>query len=419
MAQKKIGFTKGSAQADRLILNNGLTATTQISFSGASSLTFSLPQTNGASGQVIVTDGAGNLSFAAAVPGVSGFAFGSAATPSIFFTNDADTGLFRSGTNQLGFSTGGTQKLLIGTSTIQSDAIHVMSSDLRLKSGTIDSPSVRFATDLDTGIFRPLPNTMAMITGGATAAIFEAGGIRFDQAVSGVPRIKFGGTSSTTGIFNAFGTEISIRNNDVQAVVFSSGRSFFNSANHNTAASPSLSFLSDLDTGIFRPAADQLSISCGGATAAIFDSNAVRFVDGSSATPSLSFQNDSDTGIFRPGTDQLSISTGGTQRLLIGTTTIQSDLSFRIANGTLADPSLRFTGTNAGFFRPRTSGGILINNAIAVACGGLTASMFDTATGANQTRLLLFDVTANTLVRVSRGPADSGGTGSRALIIPN
>lgn len=215
MAQKKIGFTKGSAQADRLILNNGLTATTQISFSGASSLTFSLPQTNGASGQVIVTDGAGNLSFAEAVPGLAGFAFGSAATPSIFFTDDPDTGLFRNGTNQLGFSTGGTQKLLIGT------------------------------------------------------------------------------------------------------------------------------------------------------------------------------------------------------------TTIQSDLSFRIANGTLADPSLRFTGTNAGFFRPRTSGGILINNAIAVACGGLTASMFDTASGANETRLLLFDVSANTLVRVSRGPADSGGTGSRALIIPN
>lgn len=268
MAQKKIGFTKGSAQADRLILNNGLTATTQISFSGASSLTFSLPQTNGASGQVIVTDGAGNLSFAAAVPGVSGFAFGSAATPSIFFTGDADTGLFRNGTNQLGFSTNGTQKLLIGTTTIQSDAIHVMSADLRLKNGTIDSPSVRFANDLDTGIFRPQPNTMAMITGGTVSAQFDSTGI-------GMPI--------------------------------------------GTFTQPALKFISDPDTGFYRPRA----------------------------------------------------------------------------------------------------GLTLINNAIAVACGGLTASMFDTASGANETRLLLFDVTANTLVRVSRGPADSGGTGSRALIIPN
>lgn len=330
MAQKKIGFTKGSAQADRLILNNGLTATTQISFSGASSLTFSLPQTNGASGQVIVTDGAGNLSFAAAVPGVSGFAFGSAATPSIFFTDDPDTGLFRNGTNQLGFSTNGTQKLLIGTTTIQSDAIHVMSADLRLKNGTIDSPSVRFANDLDTGIYRPGPNTMAMITGGATAAIFGTTTIQSDLS--------------------------HIMNSDLRIA-------------NGTLGVPSLRFTNDTDTGLFRPTGlvNTIGISCGGTSSAQFDS----------------------TGILIPA-------------------------------GTLTQPALKFVSDpDTGFYRPRTSGGILINNAIAVACGGLTASMFDTASGANETRLLLFDVTANTLVRVSRGPADSGGTGSRALIIPN
>lgn len=372
MAQKKIGFTKGSAQADRLILNNGLTATTQISFSGASSLTFSLPQTNGASGQVIVTDGAGNLSFAAAVPGVSGFALGSAATPSIFFTADTDTGIFRNGTNQLGFSTGGSLRLLVGTTTIQSDLVHIMNSDLRIANGTLGVPSLRFTNDLDTGIFRPtgLTNTIGISCGGATAAIFEADGIRFDQAPSAVARIKFGGTSSTTGIFQTVADEIRIKNNNSETVLFSGGRTFLNSsAPTNLAASPNLSFQNDSDTGIFRPAADQLSITCGGTVSAQFDSTGIGMPVGTFTQPALKFTNDPDTGFYRPRT--------------------------------VGPPSL------------------LINNAIAIACGGQTASMFDASSGANETRLLLFDVTANTLVRVSRGPADSGGTGSRALIIPN
>ena len=38
---------------------------------------------------------------------------------------------------------------------------------------------------------------------------------------------------------------------------------------------------------------------------------------GSAASPSISFSGDSNTGIFRPGADQVAITTGGTQRLLI------------------------------------------------------------------------------------------------------
>ncbi len=43
----------------------------------------------------------------------------------------------------------------------------------------------------------------------------------------------------------------------------------------------------------------------------------------------------------------------------------------------------------------------------------------DTSTTSGDTRLLLYDVAAGTLVRVSRGAADSGGTGFRVLRIPN
>ncbi len=47
------------------------------------------------------------------------------------------------------------------------------------------------------------------------------------------------------------------------------------------------------------------------------------------------------------------------------------------------------------------------------------AATFDASAVAGNTRLLLWDVTAGALVRVSRGASDSGGTGFRLLRVPN
>lgn len=51
--------------------------------------------------------------------------------------------------------------------------------------------------------------------------------------------------------------------------------------------------------------------------------------------------------------------------------------------------------------------------------GGADSIETDDNATANNTRLLVYDVTAGSLVRVSRGAADSGGSGKRALVIPN
>lgn len=47
------------------------------------------------------------------------------------------------------------------------------------------------------------------------------------------------------------------------------------------------------------------------------------------------------------------------------------------------------------------------------------SAKFDNSSTAGDTRLLLWDVTAGSLVRVTRGAVDSGGTGYRLLRIPN
>jgi hypothetical protein len=72
----------------------------------ASNVTFTLPSVDGTNGQVLATNGTGTLSFTAA-GGASNLADGTAATPSVNFSSDTDTGVFRAGANRLAFATNG------------------------------------------------------------------------------------------------------------------------------------------------------------------------------------------------------------------------------------------------------------------------------------------------------------------------
>ena len=92
-------------------------------------VTLTLPSADGTSGQFISTDGSGTLSFATPASGASNLADGSAATPSVNYSADTNTGIFRAGNDLLAFSTGGTQRaqfddsgrLLVGTSTARNN----------------------------------------------------------------------------------------------------------------------------------------------------------------------------------------------------------------------------------------------------------------------------------------------------------
>lgn len=76
-------------------------------------------------------------------------------------------------------------------------------------------------------------------------------------------------------------------------------------------------------------------------------------------------------------------------------------------------------------FSPTQGGGIQIIGRHAASTidmlpgGSLNAASFDGSVAASETRMLLYDVTAGALVRVTRGAADSGGVGFRLLRIPN
>jgi hypothetical protein len=107
-----------------------------------------------------------------------------------------------------------------------------------------------------------------------------------------------------------------------------------------SAASPSITFADDTNTGIFNPAADAVGISTGGTERLRVDSTGqIEAVSlGTAAAPVYSFTTDSDTGIYSPGANQLAISTNGTERMRL-------DSSGRVGIGTASpDEKLQVNG---------------------------------------------------------------------------
>ncbi len=119
-----------------------------------------------------------------------------------------------------------------------------------------------------------------------------------------------------------------------------------------TAAAPALFFTNDTDTGIYRPAANQLGISTSGVQRMFVDEDgitttgaggtfdgSVHAANGNANNPSFSFTSDQDTGFFHAGTNELGIALGGTQYATLTSTT------FSITPVVTMASSLRVNGT--------------------------------------------------------------------------
>jgi len=143
---------------------------------------------------------------------------GSAAAPAFAFNSDSNTGIYRSGADELSFATGGTQRLVISSSGVVS-----VNGNTVLTGG--EANSVTSAMIVDGTIVNADVNASAAIAGTKVSPDFGS------QAIT------------TTGIINANGK-----------VSFPLG----------SAAAPSLLPGSDTNTGIFSPGADSLAITTAG-----------------------------------------------------------------------------------------------------------------------------------------------------------
>jgi hypothetical protein len=129
------------------------------------------------------------------------FADGTAALPSLTFAVDLDTGFYRSAANTIGFGTGG-----VSRATLDSTAL-ALSVLLRAPDGTAAAPSLTFGADTDTGAYRIGANSLGLSTGGTlrltldTAALTSTLPFVGPLASAAAPAVTFTGDLDT-GLFS-------------------------------------------------------------------------------------------------------------------------------------------------------------------------------------------------------------------------
>ena len=88
------------------------------------------------------------------------------ATPSIAFTNEPSTGLYRAGTNEAWFVTGGNQVAKFTSTGMEG----------RFAAGAAATPSLAAYNDVNTGLWFPAADTLAASTGGSERLRVDSGG---------------------------------------------------------------------------------------------------------------------------------------------------------------------------------------------------------------------------------------------------
>lgn len=118
----------GEVSANTLVSN-------KLRVPSGSNVEYVLPTSDGSSGNVLITDGSGNLSWGSNggwteigskvqltdTSNQVSIGTGTALTPALSFYNDLDTGMFRYSSNMIGFTTGGIEKVIITDSGYGSD----------------------------------------------------------------------------------------------------------------------------------------------------------------------------------------------------------------------------------------------------------------------------------------------------------
>lgn len=213
---------------------------------------------DGTTGNLTAVGGAGFADLV--VTGQGLFAAGSAATPSISFDSDPDTGIYRFGTDQLAFSAGG----VAGAYVYETGG----AAQLNLNNGTSAFPGLGFASDSNTGIYRKAADSIGFATGGAESLEISGSQLQGSSASAAAPTYSFD-SDPDTGIYRSGTGAIDFSSNAANVGTFSSTGLRVNVA--GSAAVPSLR-VESANTGFYEPSANTIGVSIAASNVATFDS---------------------------------------------------------------------------------------------------------------------------------------------------
>lgn len=219
--------------------------------------------------------------------------------------------------------------------------------------GTAGAPSISFLSDPDTGFYRSAPNVLNFSTAGVDRGNLTGAGLAMS-----VPYL----------------------------------------ASDGSAASPSVSFISDTNTGFYRISANTFAATCGGIKTCEISETGIGVIAGTAASPSFYFSGDPNTGMWNSAPDYIGFSTNGLTRLEIHETGIFGYTPFKGEDGIVTSPQFTFTADNdTGIWRPA-------GNTVAISGGGSLLASFGTSSillGNNSSSVL-------TLNNLSSATANAG-----------
>jgi hypothetical protein len=331
---------------------------------------------------------------------------GSVTAPTWSFSSDTNTGMYRIGENNLGLVAGGAEGLIV-TATYLS-TIGAGTGDFALlhsTAGSAGAPSYSFVGDTNLGMYRAGTDDLGFATSGSIRVRIEGGqtifshdvdpssGLTHDLGNSGaawdnlyVREIHF--TSADNWTMDDSGSDFNIlengdlrlriRDDDINNILevmdggtiwHHFGTTFYRGPN-GSAGVPSHSFTGDPNTGMYWLASDRIGMSVGGTKIAEFGiggtTQDVQFgsggtgkvhlanLAGSATFPTYSFSDDVDTGMYRIGANQIGWGTAGTLRFRANSSGAASGGTLRAGNNAPA------AGSNTVFVDspPTASGGL-------------------------------------------------------------
>ena len=215
---------------------------------------------------------------------------------------------------------------------------------VRGPNATYSAPTYSWTASPNTGVYRNAVNDMVFVAGGNTVARGYLGGggtvpaWQIVDGTIGVPGLQFN-ADPTTGLWRAGVSDIGFSGGGVDMLrVRPDGlyARFGIKNSDGTAGSPSYSFNSDTDSGMFLGASNTLHFATGGVTAVIISNSTVYLQDGSAAASSIRWINDQDLGIYRHGADTIGFSAAGVLRVAINANGLYA------VDGSAANPSISF-----------------------------------------------------------------------------
>jgi hypothetical protein len=347
---------------------------------------------------------------------------GTAALPGLSFETDRDTGIYQPADNELAISTGGAERFKVTNSgiTLSVGSDLTVAGELFLSDGTAAAPSLAFTSDTNTGLYRSAADQLAITVNGTQVARFEGTQNVFTQNLVTAKEVQSGpGTAITpaytfsadnnTGIYSAAADQLGISCNGANVATFAAtGLTLAAGADltvaaeilaaNGAAATPSITFTSDPNTGIYNAAADQLGVACNGANVATFAATGLTLAagadltmaaeilasNGAAATPSITFASDPNTGLYRIAADTLGVAANGAEAIrvdaagltvtgaILSTGDIVSGGEMYAGNGSAAAPSLGFTlDPNTGLYN-------VAADTLGVAANGAEVARFGT-----------------------------------------